>query len=162
MGILSDSSLKEIKEWKAVLPTTDLDRPEIVRIITIIIEPAFQKLIEIQSMYSIRTSQLIEKRVFTPQTIFSNPYDLMNDFHTGDKLAYSSNASQTPQGLISRIVQDCMIYKLHHQQQQYHVSSPSSATSSSAILMKMLEHIENPLQQLAKKGFGLLSRGLGR
>lgn len=151
--------MKEILEWKTVLPTTDLERVEVIHIITLIIEPSFRKLLEIQHMYSITKQKLLDKRVFTSQTISSNPFDLTNDFHSREKLIFSSNASQTPQGLVSRIVQECMNYKIHH---QLNTQSPSSSSSSSTVLMKMLEHIENPLQQLAKKGFGLLSRGLGR
>ena len=153
IGILNESNLKEILEWKIVYPTSDLDKSEIVKIISLILESSLKPLLEISQMYNIFTQKLAKKKFPIYQ---KNSFDYLADFYSGDRPGVGSpNANYN--GLLARIVQDCLTYKVHNQQY-----SPTGSGSSSSPLVKLLEHIENPFQQLAKKGLGLLSRGLGR
>lgn len=155
--MLSDSSYKEILEWRSVLPTTDIERSEVINILSMVMEVHFQKLKEFIMMNHLRYDQLLEKRRFTSLQLQKNPFDLLNDFTTGERL---SELLQPPIGLIARIVQDCLLHQFYHHNSSSLIAGHSPP--SSQILMKLLEHIENPLQHLAKQGLGLLSRGLGR
>jgi hypothetical protein len=156
IGIINTSNKKEILGWKAELSTTDLEKSEIIKIITMLLESSFQLLKELISTNNIVTKKLVEEKQLS---LTNNSFDLLNNYLTGERqynVRNSTSVTGSPIGLLARIVQDCLYHKLNHRLYQ------SSAGYSSSSLMKLLEHVENPLQQLAKKGLGFLSRGLGR
>jgi hypothetical protein len=156
VGIINSSNKKEILEWKSELSSTDLEKSEIIKIITMILEPSFQLFIELISMYNIFTRKLVEEKRLS---LSNNSFDLLNNYLTGERqydVRNSNSIHGSPIGLLGRIVQDCLYHKLNQRIYQ------SSSGQSSSSLMQLLEHVENPLQQLAKKGLGFLSRGLGR
>jgi hypothetical protein len=166
VGIITEMNRKEIIEWKTIYPTSDLDKSEIVKIISLILETSLKPVLEISQMYTAVRQKLSSKNV----SLHQNPFDLLtdstilearNEFITSNhsKESNSPNLNNHP-GLLARIVQDCISYK--SQKNNLFAASPLSPSTTHGNLMKLLEHIENPFQQLAKKGFGLLSRGLGR